>query len=90
MRAVMRSVALGSVGLAAQSPRAGDGLRFEVTSIKRNLTNALGSNGSAERPDGGFVLLNVPMMTLIARAHFPSIAPIFVPSGSLIGLATGT
>lgn len=76
MRAVMLSVALGSVMLGAQSPPANDGLRFEVTSIKRNLTNALGSNGSAERPDGGFVLLNVPMMTLIGRAQFPSIAPI--------------
>ena len=76
MRAVMLSMALGSVVLAAQSPPAGDDLRFEVTSIKRNLTNALGSNGSAERPDGGFVLLNVPIMTLVARAQYPLIPPI--------------
>ena len=55
---------------ARQSPT------FEVVSIKRNLTNALGSNGSSERPDGGFTLLNVPMMTLVGRAQFPAIPPI--------------
>ena len=27
------------------------------------------SNGSSERPDGGFTLLNIPMMTLIGRAR---------------------
>jgi len=54
----------------------GPDLRFEVVSIKRNTSNALGSNGSSERPDGGFTLLNVPMMTLVARAQFPLIAPI--------------
>ena len=77
MRSVMVLVARGSAVLAAQSPpSSADDLRFEVVSIKRNLTNALGSNGSAERPDGGFVLLNVPMMTLVARAQFPIIPPV--------------
>jgi hypothetical protein len=36
----------------SQSP-APTGLTFDVVSIKRNTTNALGSNGSSQRPDGG-------------------------------------
>jgi uncharacterized protein (TIGR03435 family) len=53
-----------------------EGPRYEVVSIKRNVSNALGSNGSSERPDGGFTLLNIPIMTLVGRAQFPAIAPI--------------
>ena len=75
MRVVGLFVLLTSAHLVAQAPAA-DGLRFEVVSIKLNTSNALGSNGSSERPDGGFTLVNVPMMTLIGRAQFPSIAPI--------------
>jgi hypothetical protein len=45
-----------------------DGPRFEVVSIKRNTSNSPFSNGSSERPDGGFTLVNVPMMT-------PELAP---------------
>lgn len=73
MRAVFLSL-LASSFVFAQAPA--DGPRFEVVSIKRNTSNALGSNGSSERPDGSFTLLNVPMMTLIGRAQFPSIAPV--------------
>jgi uncharacterized protein (TIGR03435 family) len=74
MRAIVLSLAFTSAVAFAQTPA--DGPRFEVVSIKRNTSNALGSNGSSERPDGGFTLLNVPMMTLVARAQFPGIAPI--------------
>ena len=74
MRAIVLSLTFTSAVAFAQTPA--DGPRFEVVSIKRNTSNALGSNGSSERPDGGFTLLNVPMMTLVARAQFPSIAPI--------------
>src|SRR5688572_908521 len=70
MRALVLALVLTSAVALAQPPR------FEVVSFKRNTSNALGSNGSSERPDGGFTLLNVPMMTLVARAHFPLIAPI--------------
>ena len=74
MRALGLSLAFVSTMVLAHAQS--DGLRFEVVSIKRNTSNALGSNGSSERPDGGFTLLNVPMMTLVARAQFPGIAPI--------------
>jgi uncharacterized protein (TIGR03435 family) len=74
MRALVLSLIFASTTVLAQAPL--DGLRFEVVSIKPNTSNALGSNGSSERPDGGFTLLNVPMMTLIGRAQFPPIAPI--------------
>src|SRR5215510_659795 len=74
MRAIALCVLFTSAVVFAQSPV--NGPRFEVVSIKRNTSNALGSNGSSERPDGGFTLLNVPMMTLVARAQFPGIAPI--------------
>ena len=73
MRAIVLSLVFTSAVAFAQTA---DGPRFEVVSIKRNTSNALGSNGSSERPDGGFTLLNVPMMTLVARAQFPLIAPI--------------
>ena len=72
MRAAVLALAFTSTLALAQAPP--DGPRFEVVSIKRNMSNALGSNGSSSRPDGGFTLLNVPMMTLVGRAH--SIAPI--------------
>jgi uncharacterized protein (TIGR03435 family) len=75
MRALAISLLLTSTFVVAQAPPT-DGPRFEVVSIKRNASNALGSNGSSERPDGGFTLLNIPMMTLIGRAQFPPIAPI--------------
>jgi uncharacterized protein (TIGR03435 family) len=75
MRTLVVALLVASTVALAQAP-ATDGLRFEVVSIKRNTSNALGSNGSSERPDGGFTLLNVPMMTLVGRAQFPGIAPI--------------
>ena len=74
MRTIVLSVLFTSAVVFAQAPT--DGPRFEVVSIKPNTSNALGSNGSSERPDGGFTLLNVPMMTLVARAQFPGIAPV--------------
>jgi uncharacterized protein (TIGR03435 family) len=74
MRSIVLSLALTSA-VAAQALSQAD-LRFDVVSIKRNTSNALGSNGSSERPDGGFTLLNVPMMTLVARAQFPLVAPV--------------
>jgi uncharacterized protein (TIGR03435 family) len=64
----LMAVATASV-LAQAPPPAAAGPTFEVVSIKRNTSNALGSNGSSERPDGGFTLLNIPVITLIARAY---------------------
>jgi len=75
MRTLPIGLLFASTVVLAQAPPT-DGLRFEVVSIKRNTSNALGSNGSSERPDGGFTLLNVPMMTLVASAQFPAIAPV--------------
>ena len=49
------------------------GPTFDVVSIKRNTSGALGSNGSGERPDGGFRLLNAPLALLIGRAYPPSV-----------------
>jgi uncharacterized protein (TIGR03435 family) len=66
---------LSSTAALAQVPSP-DGPRYEVVSIKRNTSNALGSNGSSERPDGGFTLLNIPIMTLVGRTQFPPIPPI--------------
>jgi uncharacterized protein (TIGR03435 family) len=48
---------------------------FDVVSIKRNTTNTFGSNGSRQRPDGGFTLVNLPVITLIGRAY-----PVGVPA----------
>ena len=74
MRGILLSAVFATTVVLAQDPT--DGPRFDVVSIKLNRSNALGSNGSSERPDGGFTLVNVPMMTLVARAQFPLIAPI--------------
>ena len=76
MRALVLSIALGTAVASAQAPSPPAGPRFEVVSIKRNNSNAFGSNGSSERPDGSFTLVNVPMMTLVGRAQFPAIAPV--------------
>jgi uncharacterized protein (TIGR03435 family) len=61
--------ATATVRTQAPPPSAAAGPTFEVVSIKRNTSGALGSNGSSERPDGSFTLLNVPVITLIARAY---------------------
>jgi len=74
MRTTVPLVLFASAIGLAQTPS--DGPRFEVVSIKRNLSNTLFSNGSSERPDGGFTLISVPMMTLVGRAQFPANAPI--------------
>jgi len=55
LRVVMHSVALRSVVLAGQSAPAGDELAVRGHVGHAQPTNALGSNGSAERPDGGFI-----------------------------------
>jgi hypothetical protein len=58
----------------AQAPIQSSSPTFDVVSIKRNTSNALGSNGSSERPDGGFTLINIPIGTLISRpAGLPSV-----------------
>jgi uncharacterized protein (TIGR03435 family) len=73
------SLALVSAGtdVFSQAPAQSSqtGPTFDVVSIRRNTTNALGSNGSSERPDGGFTLINIPVGTLIARAY-PPVAPV--------------
>lgn len=54
---------------------------FEVVSIKKNAGAAV--DGSAERPDGGFVFRNVSIPILIARAY-PANVP--TPLSQLSGL----
>lgn len=63
------------VGMAAVHAGAQGGPTYEVVSIRRNTTNALGSNGSSQRPDGSFTLVNIPVGTLVARA-FPPAVPV--------------
>jgi uncharacterized protein (TIGR03435 family) len=62
--------ALATVGLFSQA-----GPTFDVVSIKKNTSGALGSNGSGERPDGGFRLLNIPAGILLSRAY-PPVVPL--------------
>jgi uncharacterized protein (TIGR03435 family) len=71
------------VALAIAASAAVHAQTFDVVSIKRNTSGALGSNGSNERSDGGFTLLNIPITTLIFRAY-PDNMPI--PVGELKGL----
>src|SRR5215831_7456109 len=58
---------IATVTVVAQSV---SGPTYDVVSIKRNTTAQLSSN-VAERPDGGFTMLNVPVSQLIARAYPP-------------------
>lgn len=51
------------------------GPTFDVVSIKRNTTGILGGAPPIERPDGGFRVVNVAVMSLISRAYPPA-API--------------
>ena len=52
----------------ATAPR----LAFTVVSVRRNMTNDVGSN-IMDRADGGFTMLNVPVSALIARAYSPAV-----------------
>lgn len=73
---LLLTVASANVSMQARAQSSAPaGPTFDVVSIKRNTTNALGSNGSSQRPDGGFTLLNVPVTTLIGRAY-----PVGVPA----------
>ena len=78
MRTIVLSLAFTSTVVFAQAPSQppAGGPTFEVVSIKMNTSGALGSNGSSERPDGGFSLINIPIMILIGRSQVPPIAPI--------------
>jgi uncharacterized protein (TIGR03435 family) len=67
--AVALGVATAEVRTSARSQSPVAAPTYEVVSIKRNVSTALGSNGSNERPDGGFMLLNVPIATLISRGY---------------------
>jgi len=71
---LLMAVATAAARTQAPPPSGAAGPIFDVVSIKKNTTNALGSNGSSNRPDGGFTLLNIPVVTLIARAY-----PLAVP-----------
>jgi uncharacterized protein (TIGR03435 family) len=87
---IARLSALGLLIVAATSdifaqlpsqPSDAAGQEFDVVSIKRNTSSAFpGLNGSSTRPDGGFTLLNSPVITLIGRAY-----PVGVPA-DYIGL----
>jgi uncharacterized protein (TIGR03435 family) len=48
------------------------GPTFDVVSIKRNTTSALGSTVN-QRPDGGFAMTNIPLSTLVGRAYPPAV-----------------
>jgi len=63
------------IAVAATASVFTQALTFEVVSVKRNTSGAIGSSGSGDRPDGSFTLRNVPITTLIARAY-PSNMPI--------------
>jgi uncharacterized protein (TIGR03435 family) len=67
--AVALAVATAEVGTSAASQSTPAASTYDVVSIKKNTGTFLGSNGSNERPDGGFTLLNVPVGTLISRAY---------------------
>jgi uncharacterized protein (TIGR03435 family) len=60
-------VAVAATDVLTQSP-ATSGQNFDVVSVKRNVSNTLGSDVT-QRPDGGLTMLNIPAMTLIARAY---------------------
>lgn len=54
------------------APSTPAGPTFDIVSIKRNASGALGFT-SSDRPDGGFTATNVFVGTLIARAYPPAI-----------------
>src|SRR5262245_19174073 len=58
-----------TAGVLAQAPPQPGAPTFDVVSIKRNTSNAIGSNGSQERIDGSFTLINIPIGTLVSRAY---------------------
>lgn len=74
--AILFLLVAASAGILAQAPAVpAGGPRYDVVSIKRNTSGALGSNGSVpQRPDGGFIMLNIPIGTLVGRAY--EVAPI--------------
>jgi uncharacterized protein (TIGR03435 family) len=64
--AALMAASVAPVGQTRVAP--GD-LKYDVVSIKRNTSGAIGSNGSVpQRPDGGFVMLNIPIGTLVGQA----------------------
>jgi uncharacterized protein (TIGR03435 family) len=71
----MRRISRAFVLIACSVALAGGqqtGVQFDVVSIKIN-PNIRSNARPVERPDGGFRLTNVPVMTLIARAYPPAI-----------------
>jgi uncharacterized protein (TIGR03435 family) len=79
----MRRTILGFVVLACSGAiPAGQpqiGAQFDVVSIKLN-TGSRPTEPPVERPDGGFRMTHIPVMTLIARAY-----PLAIPA-EMIGL----
>lgn len=71
---LLLAAATSEVVSQTPAPPATQGPKFDVVSIRRNTSGALGSNGSNQRPDGGLTLLNVPAGTLVGQAY--GIAPI--------------
>ena len=80
---VVALMAAASVTVFTQTAPSTTTLTFEVVSIKRNRTGAIGANGSALRPDGGFVYRNASIPVLIQLAY-PSNVP--TPLSLLSGL----
>jgi uncharacterized protein (TIGR03435 family) len=72
-RTVLGILVLACSGaIAAGQPQSG--AQFDVVSIKLNTNSQPGSQQPpVERPDGGFRMTRVPVMTLIARAYPPAI-----------------
>ena len=62
-------VMTGITSVFAQSP---PGPTFDVVSVKKHIAQPgpMGLSSSVNmRPDGGFTMTNIPVPTLIARAH---------------------
>ena len=57
---LLMAVATAPGRTQAPSPSGAAGPTFDVVSIKKNTTGGRGSNGSSERPDASFTLLNIP------------------------------
>jgi uncharacterized protein (TIGR03435 family) len=72
-----------SATVFTQGPPSPSALTFEVVSIKRTASGAIGANGSALRPDGGFIYRNASIPVLIQLAY-PSNVP--TPLSLLSGL----
>ena len=78
MRTMVLSLLFASAVVYAQAPAQppADGPKFEVVSIKRNISRAT-SMSMNQRPDGGFTMVNRPAQLIISLAY---------PAAEIVGL----